>query len=530
MGTVVYANPASGTISGTIKDSEDHPLAGAVIRVFNSAEEEAILKTTTDKNGHFLARNLSPGNYKLQALAIGYKPVIIAEASVTPFQTTIFDLKLQKTTTLLNAEQEKDSYKYVLRRNRTIFQLDRPEEQIAEKKAFIPQTHGVVNLVSAKALSSQPFAVNSTSLSFALAQMVSENLELVVSGQTGLSSTSPQRLEVQASLLANEDHKVNLAIGYGQLPTISQNANGVISKDINQYSIQATDKWRIAGPIVIIYGFDFSRFDGAKQANHLSPRINLDLQLSPNDQLFAAIYSPTGADIESSTEFETTKVDFKGPVQIINLSPQTELQNNQRYEVGYSHTFKDRSRLETTLFWDKVSSRALLQATNSESESSQDLTINNIQSANNKGLRVVFSQPITSNVSAMVGYSFGQGQELDFSSNGQPSVSVGYFHIFTGKLAAQLVSTGTKISAVVRVASPNAFLAIDPFEKQLKMFDPNVSIYLTQAVPMFSFIPGRWEATLDARNLLDLQIGNQHTKPVLSQYWRTVRGGVSVRF
>ncbi len=533
LGTVVYAKPASGTISGTVKDSEDRPVAGAVVRLFNPTEEEAVLKTTTDKNGHFLASNLSPGNYKLQALAAGYKPVIIAEANVTPFKNTIFDLKLQKASSLLTSEQEKDSYKYVLRRNRTIFQLDRIEEEVVAKKPFIPQTHGIVNLVSAKAISSQPLATNTTMLNFAIDQLISENLELVVSGQSGLSANSPQRLNIQASLSANDDHKIDVAVGYGQLPVfLSGNASNFSSKNINQYTIQAIDKWRISGPIVIVYGFDYSHFDGAKQPNRLNPRINLDLQLSPNDQIFAAIYSPTGAEIESSTEFETTKVDFKGPVELINLYPQTDIPNNQRYELGYSHTFKDRSRLETTLFWDRVSNHTPLQASNLESsQADQDLTINTIsQVANNKGFRVVFSQPITNNISATVGYSFGQGQELEASSNGQPSISVGYFHIFTGKLAAQLATTGTKISAVLRVASPNALLAIDPFEKQLKMLDPNISVYITQAVPMFSFIPGRWEATLDARNLLDLQIGNQHSKAVLSQYWRSVRGGFSVRF
>jgi hypothetical protein len=47
---------------------------------------------------------------------------------------------------------------------------------------------------------------------------------------------------------------------------------------------------------------------------------------------------------------------------------------------------------------------------------------------------------------------------------------------------------------------------------------------------MFGFIPGRWEATLDARNLLDLKLGDKQTKVAIAQYWRTIRGGFSVRF
>lgn len=533
MGTIVNANPMSGTISGTVKDNEDRPLVGAVVRIFNNIEEEAVLKTTTDKNGRFLATNLSPGNYKLQAIASGYKPIEVSQANVTPSQNTIFNLKLQKASSLLTAEQQADSYKYVLRRHRTIYQL-REEDYIAEKKPFIREAHGFVNLTSSKSFSSRPFPINSTNLNFALSQMLNEDIELVIAGQTGLAVNSPQRLDVQASLSHNENHSVELAIGYGQLPTISPTATKPISRDINQYTIRAIDKWRVSGPVVIVYGFDYSHFDGAKQSNHFAPKISLDLQVSPNDQLFAAIYSPDGADIESSTEFETTKVDFKGPVELISLVPEPTLENSQRYEVGYSHTFKNRSRIETALFWDKVSNRTipLLSGDNTENlESDNSFTLNPIsQSGEAKGVRVIFSQPITSNISTMVGYSFGQGQELNFSSTEQPMISVGYFHVFTGKVNAQLLSTGTKVSAVVRLASPNALLAIDPFQKQMRMLDPSFSIYLTQAVPMFDFVPGRWEATLDARNLLDLKLGDRQTKVAINQYWRTIRGGFSVRF
>ncbi|MBI4852481.1 MAG: TonB-dependent receptor [Acidobacteria bacterium] len=531
MGTIVTANPSSGTISGTIKDNDDRPLVGAVIRIFNN-EQETILKTTTDKNGRFLASNLSPGNYKLKAIATGYKPIEVAKANVNPSQNTIFDLKLEKASSLISEEQQKDSYKYVLRRNRTIFQWDE-QEYIAEKKPFIRESHGFVNLTSSKTFSRRPFPGSSTSLNFALSQMINEDIELVVAGQTGLAVNSPQRLDVQTTLSQNENHTVELAIGYGQLPTLTPNAEKPITRDINQYTIRAIDKWRISGPVVLVYGFDYSHFDGAKQSNHFTPRVNLDLQVSPNDQLFAAIYSPDGADIEASTEFETTKVDFKGPVELISLVPEPTLETNQRYEFGYSHTFKDRSRLETALFWDKVSSRTIpiLSGENVDSQPDNNLTLNTIsQTGDAKGVRVVFSHPLSSNISTMVGYSFGQGQEINFSQAGQPIVSVGYFHIFTGKVNAQLFSTGTKVSAVMRLASPNALLAIDPFQKQMRMIDPNISIYLTQTVPMFDFVPGKWEATVDARNLLDLKLGDKQTRVAINQYWRTIRGGFSVRF
>src|SRR5205807_8249086 len=145
-----------------------------------------------------------------------------------------------------------------------------------------------------KSFSTQLGAASFASVNFALEQMVSDNIEVVVAGQTGLGQISPQRLETQASVTVGDDHQLTLTIGYAHLPTRSR---GIASfgHGLDQYSVQATDRWHIAGPVVILYGFDYYRYDGLSQASRISPRVNFDLQITPRNQLFAAIYSPTGA-------------------------------------------------------------------------------------------------------------------------------------------------------------------------------------------------------------------------------------------
>jgi len=80
--------------------------------------------------------------------------------------------------------------------------------------------------------------------------------------------------------------------------------------------------------------------------------------------------------------------------------------------------------------------------------------------------------------------------------------------------------------------SPNATVfAIDPFAGRLAVYDPSLSIQVTQELPSFG-LPLRAEAVLDARNLLDLQANTENGEAFtqLNAGRRSVRGGISLRF
>src|SRR6185503_17239288 len=106
------------------------------------------------------------------------------------------------------------------------------------------------------------------------------------------------------------------------------------------------------------------------------------------------------------------------------------------------------------------------------------------------------------------------------------------FHILSARVDANFVSTGTKVSTVLRLAPGQAVFAIDPFQGQISTYDPNISVSLSQDLPSFGFIPGQWQAIVDLRNLLDQQssIGDDRQELVASRFHRLVRVGLSLRF
>jgi hypothetical protein len=93
------------------------------------------------------------------------------------------------------------------------------------------------------------------------------------------------------------------------------------------------------------------------------------------------------------------------------------------------------------------------------------------------------------------------------------------------------LGTGTQVRTVFRF-SPNATVfAIDPFAGRLAVYDPSLSILVTQDLPTFG-LPFRAEAIVDARNLLDTQASTEDGETTLSIFStrRSVRGGIAVRF
>ena len=93
--------------------------------------------------------------------------------------------------------------------------------------------------------------------------------------------------------------------------------------------------------------------------------------------------------------------------------------------------------------------------------------------------------------------------------------------------------SGTQVRTVFRFSPEATVFAIDPFAGRLGVYDPSLSIQVTQDLPSFG-LPVQAEAILDARNLLDAQtatdngefmtfVGNGNGR-------RSVRGGISVRF
>jgi hypothetical protein len=134
------------------------------------------------------------------------------------------------------------------------------------------------------------------------------------------------------------------------------------------------------------------------------------------------------------------------------------------------------------------------------------------------------------NFDAGVGYTVATAQELSRSvaseSNIAEQLSQRQFHVVTARIKTDLDITNTQLTAVYRWVSPYAATSIDPYQTNVEYNDPTLSITVSQNLPTWGMFPGKVQAILDARNLLE-QPANGHTQISIPRF---VKGGINIRF
>ena len=212
------------------------------------------------------------------------------------------------------------------------------------------------------------------------------------------------------------------------------------------------------------------------------------------------------------------------------------LERSHRLEFGVERVLDNSSNVEATAFFDTTSGRGVGLLSGPASAFSGKagdafLDVAN-QQGSSRGIRVVYTRRLNRVWTASAGYAFGRGQQLSAEGFSTPAdlFESGMFQTGALQLAGDF-RTGTQVRTVLRFSPEATVFAIDPFAGRLGVYDPSLSIQVTQDLPSFG-LPVRAEAILDARNLLDAQTSNENGEILtfIGNGRRSVRGGISLRF
>jgi hypothetical protein len=241
--------------------------------------------------------------------------------------------------------------------------------------------------------------------------------------------------------------------------------------------------------------------------------------------------------IQSVAAFEDDQVVFRQqPIRpVAYVDGQAVLERSHRLEFGIERVLDNSSNIEATAFFDTTSGRGvglLSTPATAFSGTAGDAFISVAnQQGSSKGIRLVYTRRLNRVWTASAGYAFGRGQRLaaEFSEPADMFES-GLFQSGALELGAGF-NTGTHVRTILRFSPEATVFAIDPFAGRLGVYDPSLSIQVTQELPSFG-LPVRAAAILDARNLLDFQTSsdNGEVLTVVGNNRRSVRGGISVRF
>ncbi len=543
-----------GIITGSVRDHQGKPVGGALVSLAQEgAAGKAIKQILSATDGSFVARVL-PGRYALRAEALGFNAAAFNAVQIGSSDELVYRFNLEPVglgQTTPEKRIDRDDPKWVLRSKqsrRSIFHVQESENSVAEMAAeAIDRRDESASQVDDASQKRRPrgvietyYAASASDLvgpylgtNFAFETPVSEQFNLIFVGQLG----ALRRLEAIARISANDRHRISLNIGGAQLQSVGDKQGAAAA--LGQVSVRAIDEWIVRDGVVVVLGFDHSRFTGASSAASTSPRLGVQFDMNARTRLKAAYATGGDEDVARSVaEFEGGPVVFKeaAATSVALVENREVMEQSRRLELGVERVLDNNSRVEATAFFDATNNRGvgLMSAPLSAFSSENSETLSSIanQQGAARGMRVVYTRRLNHSLKASAGYSFGHGQELSPGALSSPRriFRNGFFQTAAAQLDADF-RTGTRLRTVYRFSPRATVFAIDPFAGQLAVYDPSLSIFVTQELPTFG-LPVRAEAVVDARNLLDAQTSTNdgETMMFIGQLRRSVRGGISVKF
>lgn len=547
---VVEKNGNLGVIKGIVRDESGSPISNAYVSIFRVGTSKLLKQVRSASDGSFLAK-IIPGTYTILAVAQGFNPITLGEVSINRASELNYGFKLERSgsgNTLPEKRLDRNSSKWRIRAaqmNRSVYQNtegDTPiDENVAESE--VEETFELTNSEDEKTARPaqtivETYFAESANGSFSGVNVatllpVSEDAEVVIAAQTG-TNTAPQRFETSIKFRPDENHQIRVNTGFGNLGKIE---TGSQEKSLGQFSVQALDEWKVKDGVILVFGFDYSKFTGAGNDFSLSPRLGLQFDINSKTR-FRAAFTPQTEEKSwaRAIELEDNPVFFREPIAIEDFvveNGKAKMNKSRRLEFGVERVLDNNSSIEANAFFDTTVSRGVGLMNlpfNSSSSEFDDFVAN--QQGNSQGIRVVYSRRLNSRFSTSAGFTFGNGQKLSEKALTNPTEAFenDFFQSYFGQLNADL-KTGTNIKTVFRLSPQATVFAIDPFQGRLAIYDPSLSVLITQSLPNWG-LPIRAEAVIDARNLFDFQtaVNGEEGSLRLNSQRRMLRGGILVRF
>ncbi len=550
-GEVVIVENSSnlGIIKGFVRDETGNTIADAYVSIFRVGTSQLLKQVRSASDGSFLAKIL-PGTYTILAVAEGFNPITLPTVEVNRSAELVYGFKLEKSgggNTLPEKRVDRNSSKYTIRAaqsRRSIYQNtegDAPiaENATAENENSTESTEDEPSNRRSQTVVETYFAGSDTGnfvgLNFATLQPLNEDTEMVFLGQFGTNKNASQRFETRLKFRPTGNHQIQINGAIAKLGKVElQNQE----KSLGQFSFQALDEWKVKSGVIFVYGLDYSKFVGAGDDFSLTPRFGLQFDVDSKTRFRTAYTTATDNRTWSSVaELEGEQILFREPVsmrEFVVENDKPQMQKNTRLEFGIERVLDNKSNIEANIFFDTVSGRGVgltnLPFNSLNGENLADFVANQQGKAN--GLRIVYTRRLTSRFSTSAGYALGNGQTLSPEAISNPAnvFDNEIFQTFYGQFDADF-KTGTQVKTIFRLSPQATVFAIDPFQGRLAIYDPGLSVMVTQSLPNLG-LPFRAKAMLDARNLFDYQVGinGEEGSLRLNSQKRMLRGGILVRF
>lgn len=542
---IVIEKGGLGVIKGIVRDEAGNAIADATVAIFRGGTSKLLKQVSSARDGSFIAK-IIPGKYTVLAVAQGFNPVTLFGVEVAKSAELTYGFKLERAgsgNTLPEKRLDRNSSKWRIRAaqsQRSIYQNQDGEKPVAENttadEAADPTEPSTTR--KGQTVIETYFAGTSrgnyAGLNFATLVPINNDTTVIFAAQTASGRNAPLRLETALKYRPSTKHQIRLTTSAGKLGTFM---SGGVDRTLGQFSLQATDEWQFRDGVILVFGFDYSRFVGGGDDASISPRLGLQFDVDSKTRVRAAFTNQTEEKSwANAIDVEGERIAFTEPVAIEDLvivSEKPQMNKSRRLEFGVERILSSNSSIDASAFFDTTFGRGVSLNSLSFDELGEGFSERVVnQQGSASGARVVYTRRIGGIISASAGYAFGNGQQLSPIAISDPSkiFESSFFQSFFGQVAADL-KTGTSVRTIYRLSPQATVFAIDPFKGRLAIYDPGLSVHVTQHVPTFG-LPFRAEAIVDARNLFDFAHGimSEDGMFTLNAQRRMLRGGIQVRF
>jgi hypothetical protein len=543
------AQTRTGTITGSVRNSEGVPQMGAAVKVLLGASE--IVTVFTDGQGRYNAVNLPAGTYVVRASATAFLPSLRENVPLKAGAHLVVNLTLS---TLFEAVQllpkrrgsseDEEDWKWTLRSA-----SNRPILRMVDDAAVVVSEQG----------KSADDRVLKAKVAF-----------LAGGGAEGFGSTSDMTtaFNVERSMFSTGTVSLRGNVGYGDANPSAVvragyrrdlgNSHPEVAFTMRRYAapdamlrggamqalaLSVNDRTSIGGVLDLMYGGEFQSVQVVGHVNAYRPFGAADLHLGPNT-VVEYRYATSAPNTRLEKGFDTSPADLSETAPRMSLAgggPQIERARHQ--EVSVSRRL-GKTNIQVAAYTDHIRNAALIGA----GDPSDDLnTLADVYSGtftydggrfDTNGMRVVVQRKLTGDLAATVDYAMGGVVDLGTSKATWQDVSgllrAEHRHAVATKFSGTIPHAGTKVIASYRWTSGSGLTPVDMFNASAGQTDPFFSIFLRQPIPGTRMLPGKMEALVDIRNLLAQGyvpvVGQDGNTLYLVQSTRAVRGGLAFTF
>jgi hypothetical protein len=531
LASLMFARPGAAAevlpaIKGQVIDSSGTPVAGALVVAIAASSSVGDRMAFTDSHGLFSIPNLLVGQYSVKVSMSRFLPVLRNGIQLANGTTAILNLNLQTAMDVFrrvtSGGKSAEDMVWVLRSSRATQPVMRLLGQDADDSPAALDYSGYLQVYS-KSVESSGSTADSVGSSFSLTMPLQNHAKVTVDGQYNESADQPRGISATYAFAPANKHQSQVSLSMRQSALL----NGTMSPDnlkdsgdsLKEIQIKYNEKLQLMNHLVFSYSAETGRTVGLTRDEYFRPGVKISFV--PNSQ--TTFGAEATAEAPSRPDDPIRGKEYFEQQAMLPLSHQ----NYRHAEANASRIVSGTTKISGAIFKDQSATQMLFVTM---PDGSRRFVILDGRGAGSNGMRLFVDREFK-NFDAGIGYTVATAQVFAKGTNESSigeQMSQRQLHVVTARIKTDLDITNTQLTAVYRWVSPFAAAPVDPYQTNVEYNDPTLSITVAQNLPTWGMFPGKVQAILDARNLLE-QSANGHTTQI-SISPRFVKGGINIRF